>query len=54
MNIFVYYTQGEGVMMSYTSQSKQSQQRTELASVVTGGAIPAGAAATSTEASETK
>lgn len=42
-------------MMSYTSQSKQSQQRSELASVVTGGAIPAGsAAAVTTDASETK
>jgi hypothetical protein len=31
--------QGEGVMMSYTAQSKSANSRAELASVVTGGAI---------------
>jgi hypothetical protein len=33
--------QGEGVMMSYTAQSKSANSRAELASVVTGGAITA-------------
>lgn len=42
-------------MISYTSQSKQNQQREELASVVTGGAIPAPAAASnSVDAAENK
>lgn len=44
------FVQGEGVMMSYTAQSKYNNSPAQMASVVTGGAIPAPAEAGATTA----
>jgi hypothetical protein len=41
--------QGEGVMMSYTSQSAAKRNQTELGAVVTGGNIESGGGSPSSD-----